>query len=86
MYLLKLSSVDRAEALKLLIPEGMTMPELALRFILGEPAVSTIIPGMRKSKHVKSNLNASDSGLLPESLMKKLRKHRWERQPEYWSQ
>ena len=43
-------SVDRAEALRPLVPDGMTMPELALRWILAEPAVSTIIPGMRKDQ------------------------------------
>src|SRR5262249_36956698 len=40
------ASVERAEALKPLIPEGMTLPELALRFILSNPTVGTIIPGM----------------------------------------
>lgn len=80
------ASVDRADALKPLIPEGMTMPEMALRFILGEPAVSTIIPGMRKTRHAESNLKASDAGPLPADLMKKLEKHRWDRQPSKWSQ
>lgn len=79
-------SVDRAEALRPLIPEGLTMPEMALRFILGEPVVSTIIPGMRKKKHTISNLSASDAGPLPGDLMKKLEKHRWERKPGEWSQ
>ena len=80
------SSIDHAEALKPLIPEGMTMPEMALRFILGEPAVSTIIPGMRKTGHVKVNLKTSDAGMLDPDLMKKLEKHRWDREPKKWSQ
>lgn len=80
------ASVDRAEALKPLIPQGMTMPELALRFILAEPSVSTIIPGMRKLKHVESNIRTSDEGPLDSGLIKQLRKHRWERQPSSWSQ
>ncbi|HLN21841.1 MAG TPA: aldo/keto reductase [Bacteroidales bacterium] len=80
------ASIDRAEALKPLMPSGMTMPEMALRFILGEPSVSTIIPGMRKAKHVESNTRTSDAGPLPAELMKELRKHRWERQPSKWSQ
>jgi aryl-alcohol dehydrogenase-like predicted oxidoreductase len=79
-------SVERADALKPLIPEGMTLPEMALRFILGEPTVSTIIPGMRKPGHVRSNLSASDSGLLSTELMKELEKHRWDRVPTKWSQ
>jgi aryl-alcohol dehydrogenase-like predicted oxidoreductase len=79
-------SVERADALKPLVPEGMTMPEMALRFILNNPTVSTIIPGMRKLNHVESNISASDAGPLPEKLHAKLRKHRWERQPAKWSQ
>jgi aryl-alcohol dehydrogenase-like predicted oxidoreductase len=63
------SSVEHADALKPLIPEGMTMPEMAMRFILEEPTVSTIIPGMRKLNHVKSNITTSDAGVLDASLM-----------------
>jgi aryl-alcohol dehydrogenase-like predicted oxidoreductase len=81
-----ISSVEHADALKPLVPKGMTMPEMALRFILGEPAVNTIIPGMRKPQHVTSNLAASDAGLLGKSLMKELEKHRWDRTPKKWSQ
>ena len=62
-------SVDRAEALRPLVPAGMTMPELALRWILAEPAVSTIIPGMRKVKHVEANIAASDGRPLDPSLL-----------------
>jgi aryl-alcohol dehydrogenase-like predicted oxidoreductase len=80
------SSVEHADALKPLVPEGMTMSEMALRFILGEPAVSTIIPGMRKSKHTKMNLSTSDAGLLDDDLMEKLEQHRWDREPNVWSQ
>lgn len=79
-------SVERADVLKSLVPAGMTMPEMALRFILGEPTVSTIIPGMRKPGHVKSNLSASDAGLLSPALMNELKKHRWDREPSEWSQ
>jgi len=81
-----ISSLEHADALKPLIPAGMTMPELALRFILGEPTVSTIIPGMRKTSHVAANLKTSDVGPLNHDLMKKLEKHRWDRQPSSWSQ
>jgi aryl-alcohol dehydrogenase-like predicted oxidoreductase len=81
-----MSSVEHADALKPLVPKGMTMSEMALRFILGEPTVSTIIPGMRKVNHVKTNLGASDAGLLDPALMKVLEKHRWDREPTKWSQ
>ena len=79
-------SVDRAEALRPLVPDGMTMPDLALRWILAEPAVSTIIPGMRKIKHVDANLAASDGRPLDASLLEQLKAHRWDRTPTDWSQ
>ena len=64
----------------------MTMPEMALRFILNNPDVHTTIPGMRKRKHVESNLAASNQGPLPADLHAKLRTHRWVRTPTKWSQ
>jgi aryl-alcohol dehydrogenase-like predicted oxidoreductase len=80
------ASVARAEALKPLLPAGMTMPEVALRFILNEPRVSTIIPGMRKLAHVDANMGASDIGPLPAGLHAALKAHRWDREPTTWSQ
>jgi aryl-alcohol dehydrogenase-like predicted oxidoreductase len=80
------ASVERANKLKPLVPKAMTMPEMALRFILNNPTISTIIPGMRKQKHVESNIAASDAGPLPTELHTKLREHRWDRTPTAWSQ
>lgn len=79
-------SVERADAIRPLIPDGMNMPELALRFILSHDAVSTIIPGMRKLRHVDSNMATSDAGGLSDTLMAELRNHRWDRKPTDWSQ
>ena len=62
------------------------MPDLALRWILAEPAVSTIIPGMRKIKHVDANLAASDGRPLDAGLLEQLKAHRWDRTPTDWSQ
>jgi len=81
-----ISSVEHAEALKPVVPVDMTMPEMALRFILSNANVSTVIPGMRKSRHVEANVAASEAGPLPEELRGTLRAHRWERQPTEWSQ
>ncbi len=80
------SSVDHANALKTEVPAGMNMPEMALRFILSNPDVGTIIPGMRKINHVRSNIGTSDGKGLPSATLEALRKHRWERQPTEWSQ
>ena len=79
-------SVEHADALKPLIPANSTMAEMALRFILHNPDVSTIIPGMRKIQNVEANAAASDKGPLPGELHAELRKHRWERKPTKWSQ
>ncbi|WP_247236968.1 aldo/keto reductase [Telluribacter sp. SYSU D00476] len=80
------SSVDHAEALKPVIPEGMTMSEMALRFILNNPDVHTTIPGMRKLHHVEANIATSDGKRLPDALAAELRNHRWDRTPTEWSQ
>jgi aryl-alcohol dehydrogenase-like predicted oxidoreductase len=80
------SSVDHAEALRPLIPAGMTMAEMALRFILCNDDVHTIIPGMRKVRNVNANIGTSDGKLLAESLHAKLKDHRWDRTPTEWSQ
>jgi aryl-alcohol dehydrogenase-like predicted oxidoreductase len=79
-------AVERADALKPLVPEGMTMPEMALRFILNNQDVATIIPGMRKLNHVEQNIASSDAGPLPPAIQDRLRPHRWEREPTWWSQ
>jgi len=80
------ASVTRADALKPLVPAGSTLPEMALRFILNNPDVGTIIPGMRKIRNVEANLAASDKGPLPAPLHTQLRAHRWDRFPTKWSQ
>lgn len=80
------TSVDHANALKPLIPHGMTMADMALRFILSNPEISTIIPGMRKLSHVQSNIATSDGKGLAEGLVKELKKHKWLRKPTDWSQ
>jgi aryl-alcohol dehydrogenase-like predicted oxidoreductase len=80
------SSVDHAEALRPIIPQGMTMAEMALRFILCNDDVHTIIPGMRKIRNVEANIATSDGKKLSEALKVKLQKHRWDRTPTEWSQ
>ncbi len=79
-------SVDHAERLREVVPEGYTMPELALRWILQNPAVSTVIPGMRKVRNVEANVATSDGRALDPTLMAELRGHRWDRSPTSWSQ
>ncbi len=86
-------AVEKADEIKKLLEDWnrehetrITMPELALRFILNNTDVSTIIPGMRKLHHVEANVAASEAGPLPDELHKKLRGFRWVRKPAPWSQ
>ena len=72
-------TLPRVDRLRAVIPGGMTMPELALRHILQEPAVSTVIPGMRKRRHVEQNLAVSGREPLSPALMAELARHRWDR-------
>lgn len=78
-------SVERADALKPLVPANSTMAEMALRFILSNDTVSTIIPGMRKLKNVEANVAASDKGKLDETFLEELKNHKWIRKPAPWS-
>jgi len=76
----KLQVEERVAALRrdLAGVEG-DLPEIALRFCLSHPAVSTVIPGMRKVRHVEANLAVSDKGPLNEQVLAILRKHAWEK-------
>lgn len=53
--------------------------EIALRFVLTDPAVSTVIPGMRSVRNVERNAAVSDGVPLSADQLDVLAKHRWER-------
>jgi len=73
------ATIPRVEALRPLVPEGQTMAQLALRFILSNPDVTTVIPGTRRPEHLAANVAAAASGALPADLIAALRRHRWDR-------
>jgi len=79
------NTVTRVDKLKQVVPPGMSLPEMALRFILSNPVVSTTIVGMRKPDHVRQNLGVSNAGPLDAALLKKLKPYRWDRKPRPWS-
>ena len=56
-----------------------TLAEIALQFCLSEPAVSTVIPGMRHVRNAESSCSVSDRGPLPEPVLKVLERHVWEK-------
>ena len=78
-------TMARVDALKKILPPGMTLPEMSLRFILSNPDVGTTIIGMRKLAHVNENFATSDAGPLDAALLQKLKAHRWDRSPQSWS-
>lgn len=61
---------------------GLSLPELALRFILSNPVVTTTIPGMRRMTHVDANMAASERGTLSPAVLARMRVHRWDRIPD----
>lgn len=79
------NTMDRVDALREDLPDGLSLPEAAIRFILANPVVSTMIVGMRREGHVRGNLAMSDAGGLDAALLERMRKHRWERTPAPWS-
>ncbi len=61
----------------LLGKDAATLPELALRFCLHRPEVSTVIPGMRTAGHARMNCAVSDGRPLSVESLTELRRHRW---------
>jgi aryl-alcohol dehydrogenase-like predicted oxidoreductase len=74
-------TLSRVRPIEALVPAGMSLPEMALRFILEHPAVATTIPGMRQVRHVEENMSVSDGGSLSRTVYDALRAHRWDRVP-----
>jgi aryl-alcohol dehydrogenase-like predicted oxidoreductase len=76
----KAEAERRSEALAgLLNNDVQSLPEMALRFCLSSPEVSTVIPGMRRPAHVRQNATASAKGALPAPMISKLKTHAWEK-------
>jgi len=55
------------------------LPEVALRYVLSQPAVSTVIPGMRTVRNVERNMAVADGRGLPADMVEALKAHRWDR-------
>jgi len=73
------ATLQRVERLQRMVPSSIDLPQLALKFILRHPAVSTTIPGMRRPRHVERNLAASGGQVLGDDLYSALREYRWDR-------
>ena len=62
-----------ADEIKHWLPAGMSLADLALRWILDQPAVSTIIAGVTRSDQLKANAAVSRMDPLEPALVEKLR-------------
>ncbi len=71
-------AVERVERLKDEIKETeMTLPQVALKFALSHPAVSTVIAGMRNAQQAEANVAVSELENLPDDMLLRLRTHAW---------
>jgi aryl-alcohol dehydrogenase-like predicted oxidoreductase len=64
--------IAATEQVAAMVPAGMTMPQLALRWILDHPAVSVVIPGASRPEQVRANVDAASVAPLPAELHQKL--------------
>ncbi len=67
------SGLAAAEELKALVPDGHSLAQLALRWILMHPAVSVVIPGARRPDQVRANVAAAELPALPPRTMQRVR-------------
>jgi aryl-alcohol dehydrogenase-like predicted oxidoreductase len=71
--------VEHVNALRQALGDGANLADIALRFCLSNPAVSSVIPGMRTRSHVEANSILSGAGPLPAETMAILKRHAWDR-------
>ena len=71
--------VDHVAALESHTAGAGSLPEVALRFCLSDPAVSAVIPGMRRTRNAEMNCRVSDSGPLDAQILGVLKQHAWSR-------
>jgi aryl-alcohol dehydrogenase-like predicted oxidoreductase len=70
---------ERVQAIRRDLGDHEPLPRTALRFCLSQPAISTVIPGMRRAAHVEENGSASAAGPLPLEILQILARHSWPR-------
>lgn len=75
-----IETCERADRLTVFLRDGIeTLPKLALQFCLSHPAVSTVIPGMRRPAHVDENCVVSGAPALTTEELEALKTHTWSR-------
>lgn len=71
--------VEHVNALRKDLDPATKLPEIALRFCLAHPAVSTVIPGMRRVRNAEMNTAASEQGPLDQTTLNILKAHAWDK-------
>jgi aryl-alcohol dehydrogenase-like predicted oxidoreductase len=66
------TGLEAVEEIKALLPEGMTMAQFALRWILMFDAVSCVIPGAKRPSQAEDNCKASDFPPLGDETMERI--------------
>jgi len=66
------TAIDLVEEMKPWLPQGMSMAQMAMRWILDQPAVSTVIAGVTRPEQAAENASVSDLEPLPEELHRRL--------------
>jgi aryl-alcohol dehydrogenase-like predicted oxidoreductase len=65
--------IRAAQQIALFTPQGATTAQLALRWIIDQPGVSTVIPGARTGEQARANAAAADLPALSEDVLRALR-------------
>lgn len=67
------TGVEAAVEFAVLAPEGWTPAQLALRWIIDQPGVTTVIPGARTPEQARANASAAGLPELPEETLTAVR-------------
>jgi aryl-alcohol dehydrogenase-like predicted oxidoreductase len=63
------AGLEAVDALRGIVPEGVAMAQFALRWIVDQPGVTTVIPGARSPEQARGNVTAADLEPLTEEQL-----------------
>ncbi len=63
------AGLEAVDALRGIVPEGVTMAQFALRWIVDQPGVTTVIPGARSPEQARGNIAAADLAPLSDEQL-----------------
>jgi aryl-alcohol dehydrogenase-like predicted oxidoreductase len=71
--------VELVDELEEMVPEGMSMVQFALRWILDHEAISAVIPGASSPEQARANAHVADLPPLSEALHEQLSAFYWDK-------